>query len=170
MARTHRLGKVLEPGVRSWRRATPEDRAAYFKQAAVYLLERKRREVWAGIGADGRPLRPAKLPHGQGYRAYPPALLKEYYRTATLLRTRSDGDSCTIYWAPGDKALTAGKTWGQILELHARGATIRVFGGPRYKLPVRDTIGISPAGVIVVRGKLYHWWQGYIRTRARSER
>lgn len=140
-----RLGRILKVPPELAGVAT-EHRVAFWRIVGARALAVKRREVAAGIGADGEPLLPVKrekggpplIPHGEGSRTY--RLLALNYRAT----------GATLFWRGGGGR----ESWPTILGYHA------YRHGPR-SLPVRNTIGISPDGTRQIMAEGEAWQAGY---------
>lgn len=133
------------------------ERKAYWQRVGEIAMQVKRREVLRGIGADGRPLikvRPSSRPDG----AKGPALVPHYAasRTLRLLAIRATEKGVTLFWHSGH-----GKRqklpWATILGFHADGLVIGAY--------VRNTIGISPAGMKKIEREAKQWWENRRKNR-----
>lgn len=127
------------------------ERKAYWTRVGELAIQVKRREVLRGIGADGRPLikvRPSSRPdHAKG-----PALVPHYAqsRTLRLLAMRVSENGVTLFWHSGHGRKQK-LPWATILGFHADGVVIGAY--------VRNTIGISPAGMRKIEREAKQWWR-----------
>lgn len=133
-------GPKYEPTDAKWRRATLKQRNAYWGKLAEIAITVKRSEILRGIDVAGRRLIPVKRRHGG------PPLIPRFSgsRTLRLLSERHTARGATLYWRASGR-----RSWATILGYHAEGAG---------SLPVRDVIGISPAGEAKVVSESLDWW------------
>lgn len=136
-------GVDFEPRGTLWALAGESLRRAYWRHVADFAMDTKRREIRAGIGKDGRKLKPVKKtsrPDG----AKGPPLIPHYAtsRTQRNLAKSSTASSATLFWRGG---------WARILGYHAYKHGARA-------LPVRNTIGISPKGLRAIAQDGRDWW------------
>jgi hypothetical protein len=132
-----------------------DERHWYWQQLAGFALTQKRDEILRGIGVTGRKLKPVspatkakgrwRSVTGMGRADGPPLdPADEVSRTYKLLSAHVMVDGVTLYWRSSGR-----KSWQTILAYHRAGA-----GG----LPVRNTIGISPAGRKKIKKQAWDAW------------
>jgi hypothetical protein len=141
-------GQEWEPAGPEWARASEADRRAYWRRLGEIALEVKRREIRRGIGIDGKKLKPVK-PESRPDGAKGPPLIPHYAesRTINLLDVRTTASAATLYWKGHGRT-----SWAKILGYHAYKHGARA-------LPVRNTIGISPAGRKKIARDARDWWK-----------
>jgi hypothetical protein len=107
----------------------------------------KRDEIRRGVGADGAkllPVKPTSRPDGATGKPLDPHYAES--RTYRLLAAHQSADGVTLFWRGHGR-----QSWTTILGYHADGL---VRGAP-----VRDTIGISPAGRRKIKDSLRSYWK-----------
>lgn len=140
----------------------PDLHGEFFKVVVALGLEVKDKELAAGLDAHGVPLHAIsqytrehrKSAMGPADPNAPP-LTPAYglSRTRSLLDGRAHVKEgyALFFWR---KDAVTGKHWGQILGYHRAG---------KGKLPVRDVIGLSPAGKAEVAARARQWWETRVR-------
>lgn len=141
-------GPAFEPADPLWHVATPRERLDYWDRVGEIALEVKKAEIRRGIGKNGRKLKPVKMRYRKDGATGPPLIPHvEESRTIRLLAAHPMVNGVTLYWKSD-----AGKSWRRILGYHA------YKHGPR-SLPVRNTIGITPAGLKAIARRSRAEWR-----------
>lgn len=119
-------GPDVEPEHWSWALASPAERRAYYLTLGRACIRRKLLELRAGIGVDGRPLKPVK-PESRpdGARGQPLSPHDAASRFQRWLRMFAAVDRCTLYWT---------NLWSRAVRGHMVG-----WG----HLPVRNVVGLT---------------------------
>lgn len=121
-------GADVEPVHWAWALAGPKERRAYYLDLGRACYRRKILELAAGIGVDGRPLRPVK-PSSRPDRATGPPLspheAASRFQRYLVKQPFADPTRCTLYWTQG---------WAKVVRGHMVG-----WG----HLPVRDVVGLT---------------------------
>lgn len=141
----------------AYRIAGPSGRRRFWSAVADFGRRRYELERRMGIGVDGGSLaalspvtianrRSAGTPNPDPNA---PPFIPGYdlSRTISLLRAQVTDDGVWFTWA---RDPVSGLPWGQVLHWHATGQT---------SAPVRNVIGLSPAGVEAVRAQAARWWK-----------
>lgn len=122
-----------------------DEQKIYWRQIALYARDEKYRELRKGIGVDGRKLPPRKHPRSD--RATGVVLVPHWSdsRFITELRWEGTPTGAVLWWK---------SPWGRIVRYHALG---EVRGAP-----VRNTVGLTSAGLDRVKRKAEKWWAGHV--------
>ena len=143
-----------------WRKATEEERRAFWRVVVKLGLEVKDRELAAGLDRRGQLMTKIaestrKHRHSAMGEADPnaPPLQPAHglSRTRALLAGRAKIDHAEFFWRMDEHT---GKPWSRTLEYHRRGAG---------NLPSRNVFGISPNGVAEIANRALQWWNAYKR-------
>lgn len=137
-------GEEFEPLDESWVYATDAQRKNYWRHVGTFAIVVYRGMIRRGLDADGKELKPVKRT-SRPDRATGPPLTPHYgmSRTSRLLAMSARVNGCTIWWRAG---------WSRILGYHA------IKRGPR-RLPVRNVLGIYPAGRRKIAAEARRWWR-----------
>jgi hypothetical protein len=130
-------------GRSAWAGATDAARSGAMALAVEALLGTKRRQVLAGRGADGQPMRPRKHPREDG--ADGPVLAPHRVDSRAILRLRHSkvgSGKVVIWWGDG---------WSRILGYHARGLVRHA--------PIRNVVDFTPDALARIRRKVQAWWR-----------
>lgn len=141
-------------------RARPDLHGEFWRTVVALVLEVKDRELAAGLDAFGQPMTPiSKYTREHRKSAMGPAdpnappLTPAYglSRTRSLLDGRAHAAQhyALFFWRSYE-----GQHWGRILGYHRKGGK---------RLPVRNVIGLSPAGKAEVERRARQWWDTRVR-------
>lgn len=182
-------GADFTPNDEAWRVATTAQKRAYWKKVGEFAILAKRMDLTDGVDVHGMALKPVKMewrlgvppafdtsrlkpgrfkPSPQDGATGPPLLPRgDTSRFSRYLQAVVRNDGVTVFWGQG---------WGLVVDAHRIGARINPgFGNPRVtiKLPVRDTVGLSPRRAEWVRQRAADYWRNasgvYGRQRDRQQ-
>lgn len=147
-------GPRFEPDDDVWRRASDAARRTFWRRLGEFAVAVKRDEIRRGIGVDGRPLDPV-LPSSRPDGAAGKPLAPHFggSRTSKLLAVSATPNGSKVYWRASGRV-----SWATILGYHADGVV--------HGAPIRDTIGLSPAGWRKVEAQARTLWATEKRRRA----
>ena len=147
-------GPRFEPDDDVWRRASDAVRRTFWRRLGEFAMGVKRDEIRRGIGVDGQPLAPvlpASRPDGATGKPLDPHYGES--RTSRLLAVSATATGSKVYWRASGRV-----SWATILGYHADGVV--------HGAPIRDTIGLSPAGWRRVEAQARALWATERRRRA----
>lgn len=148
----------IEP--KAVRKASLEDRIAYWTAVSVFVIEAKEEELINGFDRYGNPMaelaeytkKHRRSAMGTADPDAPPLQPAHgLSRTRSLFRAEPNvGARGVICWWTYDDV--SGESWGEILAYHRAGSA---------NLPVRDVIGLSPLMTFEVKSRAEDWWDAY---------
>lgn len=133
-----------------WLHAPPDEKSRFWTVVARVAMRVFDEQCAAGLDRHGKPMKPVimkdrpKYANGQRLSGPPLTPHRALSRTRRLLDFRAGPNGATLFWRDG---------WGVILSYHAAGIQHNPI------LPIRDVLGISPAGIKRVQEAADDYWR-----------
>lgn len=161
MGLQQKLTGLVEPNDLRWKAASNAERRAFYSKAGDVALERLKKQLSRGVGANGRAMKPRKQAVLDDGADGP--VMEPHYDLSRVIRLsdyQATDRSLTLFWQAGTghashrQARKKGKKatpFGTILQYHADGLV--------RNAPVRD-VRLSRASIHQVKLEMRKWWDG----------